>query len=79
MSDIFLNYRRTDGWAAESVLQHLEKAGFEIFIDNHIQPGIDFERAIDQALGSARVVLAVLGSGGLSWKNRLKLLLRPTD
>lgn len=84
MSGIFISYRRQDsqmaaGRLADGLERHFGKA--QIFRDvETIQPGVDFVDAIESALSSCSVVLAIIGrrwtgaaEGG---KNRL---LDPND
>lgn len=84
MSGVFISYRRQDsqmaaGRLADGLERHFGKA--QIFRDvETIQPGVDFVDAIESALSSCSVVLAIIGrrwtgaaEGG---KNRL---LDPND
>jgi hypothetical protein len=62
---IFISYRREDtkdvaGWLAERLVQRFGKS--HVFLDvDSIAPGLDFAEAIDRALGSCQVLLALIG------------------
>ena len=65
MSGIFISYRREDsaGWTGR-LSEHLrERFGAEsIFMDiDTIQPGIDFTEALQKAVSSCEVLLAMIG------------------
>lgn len=65
MSGIFLSYRRDDsaghaGWLHHLLAQHFGEE--RIFRDvDTIEPGLDFAEAIDAAVSSCDVLLAVIG------------------
>ena len=69
MSDIFVSYRRVDsaGWTGRLVATLKEQFGEDaVFKDiDMIQPGVDFVEAIRAAVGSCKVLLAVIGPGWL--------------
>lgn len=78
-SGVFISYRHDDsqsaaGRIADNLERHFGKA--QIFRDvETLQPGVDFVNAIDSALASCAVVLAVIGRrwmGAHSTQNRLK-------
>lgn len=70
MTRIFINYRREDTSASASrVYEWLsERYGDDqVFMDvDTIEPGLDWEQAIDRAVGSADLVLALIGSDWLA-------------
>ena len=74
MSRIFINYRRNDTKAAAGRLYEWlsERYGEEcVFMDvDAIVPGEDWEKAIDQAVGSTDLVIAVIGDKWLSELNQ---------
>jgi hypothetical protein len=70
MSDIFVSYRRADsaGWTGRLVETLKEQFGEDaVFKDiDTIQPGVDFVDAIRAAVGSCKVLLAVIGPDWLT-------------
>jgi len=70
MSGIFISYRRQDSQGSAGRLADTLKAQFahnQIFRDiETIEPGVDFVEAIERALGSCVVLLAVIGPRWLS-------------
>ena len=73
MSRIFINYRREDSAPnASRIYEWLsERYGDnQVFMDvDTIEPGLDWMQAIDRAVGSADLVLAVIGA---DWLNEFK-------
>lgn len=73
MSRIFINYRREDTAPnASRIYEWLsERYGDEqVFMDvDTIEPGLDWMQAIDRAVGSADLVLAVIGT---DWMNEFE-------
>jgi DNA polymerase len=65
MSRIFINYRRQDteghvGRLYDHLLKHFERD--DIFMDvDSIQPGVDFIKALEDAVAACDVVIAVIG------------------
>ena len=70
MQGIFINYRRQDSQSAAGRLaDHIKEnlAGVPVFRDvETIEPGVDFIEAINRALESCGVLLAVIGPNWLS-------------
>jgi hypothetical protein len=62
---IFLNYRREDAADAAGRLFDALAARFgdrQVFMDiDAIEPGVDFEEVVDQAVGTSDVLIAVIG------------------
>lgn len=85
MSGIFISYRRQDSQGSAGRLADTLKAQFannQIFRDiETIEPGVDFVEAIERALGSCVVLLAVIGPRWLSAtdKNGRRRLDDPND
>ncbi len=75
MSGIFISYRRQDSQGSAGRLADTLKAQFaqnHIFRDiETIEPGVDFVEAIERALGSCVVLLAVIGPRWLSATDKL--------
>src|SRR5215471_8545116 len=71
-NSIFLNYRREESeWVAGRLHDRLAAAfGMDrVFTDvDNIQPGQDFTKVLEAAVGSCRVLLAVIGQ---DWVNAL--------
>ncbi|MEC5398752.1 toll/interleukin-1 receptor domain-containing protein [Uliginosibacterium sp. H1] len=69
MSGIFISYRRADasGWAGRLRDTLSERFGVpHVFMDiETIRPGVDFAKAIDHAVSSSDVLLALIGPGWL--------------
>ncbi|HEX6363083.1 MAG TPA: toll/interleukin-1 receptor domain-containing protein [Albitalea sp.] len=65
MADVFLSYRRDDARSATGRLADRLQAAFgreRVFRDiDGIEPGADFEAALQRAIGGASVLLAVVG------------------
>ena len=70
MTPIFISYRRGDSkWAAKALFNHLSHYFGEeqIFMDiDTIEPGADFVQAIEDAVGSCRALVAVIGPDWLN-------------
>ena len=75
MSGIFISYRRQDSQGSAGRLADTLKAQFaqsQIFRDiETIEPGVDFVEAIERALASCVVMLAVMGPRWLSATDKL--------
>ena len=71
MSKIFISYRRDDsaGYAHaihSQLVQHFSKD--QVFMDvDTVEPGVDFVRVIEEAVGDCHVLLALIGS---KWASR---------
>ena len=59
MGAIFLSYAREDGAFAEALARVLGEAGHDIWWDRRINSGEEFATEIEEALGSADIVLVV--------------------
>ena len=85
MAGIFVNYRRQDSRAYAGRLTKDLKGYFgesQIFQDiDTIEPGIDFVKAINSAVGSCTVMLTIIGPIWLSIKDEhgRRLLEAPDD
>ena len=70
MSRVFVSYRREDSSGHAGRLQeHLgaELGKKNVFVDvGSIDPGINFEEAIEKAIVGSKVVIAVIGTDWLS-------------
>ena len=68
---IFISYRREDtaghvGRLCDTLTAHFSPE--QVFMDvDHIEPGVDFVKAIGDAVGSCSVLLAVIGKDWLSY------------
>jgi phosphohistidine phosphatase SixA len=73
MARIFINYRREDtaGWAGRLFDRLNQKFGREnVFMDiDTLEPGVDFVEAIQEAVGSCDVLIAVIGQKWLTVTN----------
>jgi formylglycine-generating enzyme required for sulfatase activity len=83
-NSIFISYRREDaaghvGRLYDNLSTHFSPQ--QIFMDvDHIAPGDDFVKAIEDAVGSCDVLIAVIGKGWLnSMKGDSRRLDSPTD
>lgn len=70
---IFISYRRDDSaaWAGRLYMA-LEKQfkKSQLFMDvDHIAPGLDFVKVLDEQVGQCDVLLAVIGKGWLEARN----------
>jgi hypothetical protein len=74
VSRIFISYRREDTSASASRIYEwlAERYGDDqVFMDvDTIEPGLDWAQAIDRAVGSADLVLALIGSDWMAELNR---------
>ena len=59
MARVFLSYSREDTALVEPIAACLERAGHEVWWDQHIHGGEQFAEAIEQALNDADVIVAV--------------------
>jgi hypothetical protein len=83
MSRIFVNYRRADAAAHANLLYEWTSDRYgesSVFKDvDTIDPGRDFERAIERAIGSSRVMLVVIGRDWLAGGDGRRRLDEPDD
>lgn len=56
---VFLSYGRPDREVAYRVAQHLDAAGFTVWWDPKISPGVTYDRVIEGALGQAACVVTL--------------------
>ena len=71
MARVFLSYDRRDVDKAAGVVNALERAGYQVWWDRHIQGGKRFEAEIEHALSSADAVV-VLWSANAVQSDRVK-------
>jgi len=70
---IFISYRRAKnaahaGWLGETLSEHF--GSHKVFRDiDSIEPGLDFVEAIERALGSSGVLIAIIGESWLTMKD----------
>ena len=62
MPDVFLSYAREDRAKARKLAQALQSCGWEIWWDEHIQPGDNFDRVIEQTLVRSTCVVVLWSS-----------------
>ena len=60
MKHIFISYSRRDADFAQSLLERVQGAGFEVWMDSILPVGFDWRQEIDQAIRQAFVVLVVV-------------------
>lgn len=66
MADIFISYSRHDRSRVAAFAEALTGHGFTVWWDARIATGEDFDRAIDDAITQARVVLVVWSQASIS-------------
>jgi TIR domain len=59
MPDIFLSYAREDRARAKEIARALEGCGWEVWWDEHIRAGDQFDRTIEQILPQSKCVVVV--------------------
>ena len=59
MTDIFVSYRRPDIERVRQLVEALEGEGFSVWWDQELAGGENWRRRIEEALGKAKVVVAV--------------------
>jgi len=59
MADIVLSYAREDRQQAESLSRALEDAGWSVWWDREILPGVSYEQVIEAELSAARCVVVL--------------------
>ncbi len=69
MSDVFISYARSETEVAGRVARALEEAGFDVWWDHDLAPGLSWGEAIEEQLHYARcvVVLWSADSVGSDW------------
>src|SRR5262245_66330037 len=76
MSKIFISYRRDDSslyaqTIYRELVQHFSKD--QVFMDvDTVEPGVDFVRVIEEAVGECDVLLAVIGKRWANVRKRAK-------
>lgn len=66
MASVFLSYAREDAAKAKALARLLEKAGFTVWWDRHIQSGAEYIGAIEQALSDADAILVLWSRSAVS-------------
>jgi DNA-binding response OmpR family regulator len=56
-ADLFISYSRQDLSTIKSLAATLQKRGWSVWFDQHLQAGVSFDRVIEQALTNARAVV----------------------
>jgi DNA/RNA endonuclease G (NUC1) len=59
LADVFISYSRHDAVIAERLAQTLRQEGFEVWFDQSIRAGADWERTLRGVLASAKAVLVL--------------------
>jgi hypothetical protein len=59
MADVFLSYAREDRQHAEALARALEHAGWGVWWDRELLPGVSYERVIEDELSAARCVVVL--------------------
>lgn len=59
MPDIFISYSRPDEAVARSYADRLRDAGLDVWWDNHLRSGEEWDRVIEDALRSAHAVIVL--------------------
>ena len=59
MSDLFISYSSRDRAIVATLVEYLERAGFSVWWDRHIDTGTAFDRDIEAALDAAKCVVVV--------------------
>ena len=61
MHHIFISYHHGDGDFAEVLINRIEKAGFETWVDNdRLHAGEDWRAEIDQAIKAALALMVIM-------------------
>jgi TIR domain/Interferon-induced transmembrane protein len=66
MADIFLSYERSDYARAQKIAQALERYGWSVWWDRNLLGGVHFDKAIEQALETARCVIVLWSKASVS-------------
>jgi hypothetical protein len=69
MADVFLSYAREDRVTAEAIAAALKRAGWNVWWDTRITPGLGFEEVIERELTASRCVVVLWSAAaiGSSW------------
>ena len=57
MADIFISYAHADRTRVEMLASALEKSGYSVWWDRHIEGGAEFSKDIERALNNAKAVI----------------------
>jgi hypothetical protein len=60
MSHVFISYSRKDATFAEALREHVQAAGFEVWMDSILPAGFDWRQEIDAAIRESFVILVVV-------------------
>lgn len=69
MADVFLSYSNKDRPMAEKVQHALEKAGLDVFWDQEVPPGRDWNSWIGEKLGNAKCVIVLWSKTSVASRN----------
>jgi hypothetical protein len=69
MTDVFLSYSSKDRAAAEAVQKSLTARGFDVFWDQEIPPGTDWDTWIRAKLAGAKVVIVLWSHASIASQN----------
>lgn len=59
MTHIFLSYRKTDHDLCQAFKQRLEDEGYKVWWDDHLKPGRDYSRDLEDRLRSAAAIVTL--------------------
>ena len=59
MPSVFISYARDDAAKARAISREIERAGFDVWMDQRISSGSEFSREIEAALAEASAVLVI--------------------
>ena len=65
MADVFLSYASADRARIAPLAEALAKAGFTLWWDRDIRPGIEFAETIEREIGAARAVVVVWSNASI--------------
>jgi len=65
MATVFLSYDRDDADHAQQVAQALEQAGHSVWWDLHVRGGVQFSKAIEEALEAADAVVVLWSANSI--------------
>ena len=68
---IFISYAREDSEFALRLARDLGSAGVNIWLDQHIRPGVRWDRAVEQALRTCDRLLVILSPASVASENVL--------
>jgi TIR domain len=64
--DVFVSYSRADGRHATDIDSTLRAQGLKTFFDcRNLVPGLPWIRALEQAIGTAKAAIVLIGPRGL--------------